>query len=380
MPKKGAKKTTAAASNTPPPSPPKIPKNVESIMAENSLDLLPPGRQDYTRPWFLYDYEDPAAKFRLMGAGYDWSKEEDFVERGENEAALIDYPRDEAKPVMVYGYQYVHSINDLSVFFLTTHRQKYQIEVSGPLFRNNHFRYQERELCDVKVFNVVYGKKATVDHRQLERPTGAELQKPTVYKIHAGYSTVLRGFLREIELMYDDSVQEHNCLFRATYLLKILDHFAAELPAISSGIESRWRSRVLNPILQRQLRGVFDQEPEMVEKTIGPTLEDAANFYLQLDPLGPDRKQDRLRNILYVWPVRWSLAYMGVDGTQDSYTRTRITTEHLLEERGHVSDEDYNSRVLMPYEYTVICQEKLGDYYEDVITNAVRPNPLFTLG
>jgi hypothetical protein len=87
------------------------------------------------------------------------------------------------------------------------------VEVSGPLFRNNHFWYQERELCNVKVFNIIYGKKATVDHRQLERPTGAELQKPTVYKIHAGYSTVLRGFLWEIELMYDDSVQEHNCLF-----------------------------------------------------------------------------------------------------------------------------------------------------------------------
>jgi hypothetical protein len=108
----------------------------------------------------------------------------------------------------------------------------------------------------------------------------------------------------------------------------------------------------------------------MVEKTIGPTLEDTAKFYLQLDPLGPDQKQDHLRNILYVWPVRWSLAYMGVDGTQDSYTRTHITTEHLLEERRHVSDEDYKKQArpyppsfdLNIYECSISCRTSLGTY------------------
>ena len=91
--------------------------------------------------------------------------------------------------------------------------------------------------------------------------------------------------------MYGDNVTEGNCLFRATYLLKVLDLFAKELVGIAAELPQRWRSRVLNPILQRQLAGVLDNVPNMVELQVGRSVEEAAQFYLTVDPLNPDNTQ-----------------------------------------------------------------------------------------
>ena len=54
------------------------------------------------------------------------------------------------------------------------------------------------------------------------------LKNTETFKIHAGYL----GFLREINFMYQNNISFHTTLHRATYLIKILDSFAAELPLI----------------------------------------------------------------------------------------------------------------------------------------------------
>ena len=88
--------------------------------------------------------------------------------------------------------------------------------------------------------------------------------------------------------MYQDNISFHTTLHCATYLIKILDSFAVELPLIRGRLSPEtWRSRVLNPLLQRQLNGVSDQEPEMVEQAVRSTPEKVARFYLGADLLNP---------------------------------------------------------------------------------------------
>jgi hypothetical protein len=71
---------------------------------ENQLHVIPPHRTELERPWFFYDYEDPAAKFRIMPADYDWEQASDFVDAGDDPAALVDDPTEGALPVFVEGY------------------------------------------------------------------------------------------------------------------------------------------------------------------------------------------------------------------------------------------------------------------------------------
>jgi hypothetical protein len=53
----------------------------------------------------MYDYVDPAAKFRRMPNDYDWESKEDFVEAGGDGNALVDDPEEGTIPVFVQGYK-----------------------------------------------------------------------------------------------------------------------------------------------------------------------------------------------------------------------------------------------------------------------------------
>jgi hypothetical protein len=218
---------------------------------------------------------------------------------------------------------------------------------------------------------VIYGADVSSSARELTAPRKADRLPAKWYSIHRGYLRVIKGFLREIKLMYKERVKEHNCLFRATYLLKILDHFAQELPSIAKGAESRWRSRALNPLLQRQLLGVPDQEPNLVRIMVGSSKDEAAAAYLTRDPLDPSEVQNLLRRILYVWPVRWSLSYLYKKATAESYASSRENTVSLFWERRGVSDEEYDACSLCSYEEAVIRAEDLEVHYKSLLSAGV---------
>ena len=68
------------------------------------LNLLPSGMiGDTARPWYFYDFVDPAPKFRDMGPDYEWDSEADYVSEGEG--PLSDNPGDRKAPVDVPGYE-----------------------------------------------------------------------------------------------------------------------------------------------------------------------------------------------------------------------------------------------------------------------------------
>jgi hypothetical protein len=110
-------------------------------------------------------------------------------------------------------------------------RPKYQIEVkldttSGSQHHESLFNYGPSDLCLMRVWPAIWGHDLPEDGREIQRP-GEEQLLPVSrwFKIPKGYYRVIKGFIREIDLLYDDRVKDRHCVFRAIYLLKILDHF-----------------------------------------------------------------------------------------------------------------------------------------------------------
>jgi hypothetical protein len=231
------------------------------------------------------------------------------------------------------------------------------------------FNYQSTDVCFVGVQPVIWSSEVPDDARKLQRLSNKRvLSICTWYKIPRGYYRVIKGFLREIHLTIRDGVMEPNSLFRTTYLLKILDHFADELPEIKRGDEIAWRSHALNPLLQRQLRGLSDQDSTM-KIQVGSNAGAAAEFYLTLDPLDPTMIPRLLRGILYIWPVRWSLTSLSLPSTQATYLGTLQNTEHILALRKAVPESEYNSVPLCPFEVNFIRSWGLEKYYSLLLSH-----------
>ena len=231
------------------------------------------------------------------------------------------------------------------------------------------FGYGENDTVEIIVRPIVRVKELTAGQRELLPHTDEERGEPTSWTIHAGYHRVLAGFLKEIAFMEKGGLKSHNCLFRATYLSKVLDLFVAELPRVRSSTPASFRSRVLNPILQRHLRGVLDHEPELVKGEVGGTRELAGKFYLTLDPLDPTLANEVLRNLLYIWPVRLSLLYLLSQDLPDenSYMSGLRNTEWLFEERAKISDEDWDAVALTDVEEKVVLLENLQPFFKGLL-------------
>lgn len=231
------------------------------------------------------------------------------------------------------------------------------------------FQYDTKKVFSFKVSKIVRKKNETLKKRELEFHSEEDLEKPTTYVIHFGYLRVLAGFLQEIQFMEDDKLQSHNCLFRATYLSMILDMFVEELPRIPAKTPWRFRSRVLNPLLQRQLRGIHDDDPTQVEMEVGHGRAAAGKFYLELDPLDPKLANQMLRNILYIWQVRLSLGYLMATtrGEEQSMTSAITNTKDLLESRAKTPDDVWDSHVLMDYEIRLVQRETLEAFYKPLL-------------
>ena len=227
------------------------------------------------------------------------------------------------------------------------------------------FEYHEKELFTLWVYPIVRNKNLTVADKQLKPAGRKEWATGKTYKIHAGYYRVLAGFILEIQFMEESNLRSHNCLFRATYLSMVLDEFAEELNRIQASSPWRFRSRALNPLLQRQLRGVHDDDALQVKMEVGQSAQEAAKFYLELDPLDPALINQVMRNILYVWPVRLALEYTGLESrpNDDSMKFAIWNTSELLEGRAETTDEQWESFFLMDYEIRIIQAEDLGDLY-----------------
>ena len=92
---------------SPPPDPAVPPGPDRDIIERSNLNLLPPQGACIDRPWFMFDFIDPAPKFRVMRDGED--EDEWYVSEGDEMDCLVDVPEEGtvAKPVEVLGHQCV---------------------------------------------------------------------------------------------------------------------------------------------------------------------------------------------------------------------------------------------------------------------------------
>lgn len=108
----GSSRTTTPTTATPaqPPlpvlRPPETPPDSHRLTGKNGLDRLPPDRRISSRPCFIYDYVDPAPKFRMMGENYDWSTAPDYIVEGRNLEDLVEnHEERKTIPVLEPGYK-----------------------------------------------------------------------------------------------------------------------------------------------------------------------------------------------------------------------------------------------------------------------------------
>lgn len=220
------------------------------------------------------------------------------------------------------------------------------------------------------------------------------------------YAQLIDQFRMEAE--HANYNQGHEALRRGSYVLQVLIAVAEEL-IDAKGITtccpaaSAWRSKVLNPILQRQLAGVPDaflptltdavrEEPAQTEMSI----KEATIFYLSIDPTDPTNIPDYRDNLIFSRELRWYLAVLKSEETGatvedvDYFNQTLENQDAMLDavkkeqadegdegDEGELADDDWSSqeggpRAFNETEILVIVSEKLDFFFDTELVDMVR--------
>ena len=217
----------------------------------------------------------------------------------------------------------------------------------------NNFRSPHFVKCEITERNFLWWRPdelRPIEVGVLENIDGKPVPVYGTVHIPAPYDRILAQLLAEIE--HGTKCTGLESRRRQTFAREVLYEFWVEIQRRQdeNGNQS-FRSRVLTPILQRQLRGVEENYRPVVEEAVAcggdePTIEQATKFYLKHDPI--DRRWIRRyrRNLLYVPEVRWHLAVvMGKVqiGDEEAYDAIRDRTDKLHQLRRmdyNESDDD----------------------------------------
>ena len=232
------------------------------------------------------------------------------------------------------------------------------------------FEYGEEDVVEIEVNPIVRSARPPEYKKDPNDPKMWRLGFTTTYKIHAGYSRVLLGFDRELDFVLDDKMKMEELQFRSLYLMRVLDAFVEELEKRTINDPAKFWSRVLNPIIQRQLRGVSDNNADEVKRVVGIKPEDAMKFYLAQDPLDPKFIVAVLKNILHITPVRISMAVFGSGLQKHGYESAKGNTEIIGIARS-TSQENDDKGPLLPDELELIRREGLQNVYKNLIEASV---------
>jgi hypothetical protein len=164
--------------------------------------------------------------------------------------------------------------------------------------------------------------------------------------------------------------------------MEVLDAFAEELSAVDP-VTPAFRSKVLTPILQRQLCGVPDHYTPCVIGAIASdgetvTLGDATKFYLQEDPTGPECIPAYRRNLIYIPEARWHLGTVVGSikiGNAQHYNAVWVHQDVLMGALKEQESEDNELETPPDFsaaEVVIIVKEKLDDYFATELSNTVR--------
>ena len=248
--------------------------------------------------------------------------------------------------------------------FSSHRRQIYVVTLTEAEKARPFFNHPKDDVCTVNAQLILRVPGVPFASLEVTDPGIGEPTHTFKYEIHPGYRRVLAGFLREIDFMRSDGLMFSRVISRGIYLMKVLDRFVMELVCMPKESLLRFRSRALNPLLQRQLRGLDDNDdPSVYRFQIGETLEDAARFYLFHDPLAPAHNELWQKNFIYNRPVRMSLSLLGTRATDEDYVASLVHTSMLLEGCIQAKCIPGNSDGLWDFEVKVIRLEGLQPYF-----------------
>jgi hypothetical protein len=163
------------------------------------------------------------------------------------------------------------------------------------------------------------------------------LREITTYSIPAPYHRIVSQLA--CEEAHAEHHNSHESYRRQAYALRVLDEFAKELLEGDPPTAS-FRSRVLTPILQRQLMGVHDAYTPSVRRAIAdgdgePTITDATTCYLSLDPVDPTYIPYYRHHLLYLPEARWHLGVImdpSRIGNAVYYNMVRANHDSIMQE------------------------------------------------
>jgi hypothetical protein len=228
-------------------------------------------------------------------------------------------------------------------------------------------------------------------------------QKPVKGLITLKHAYVPVPYIRLIDQLHNEALhakynQGHEAQRRGSYAERTLDKFGEEVEGARQ-IEhpghhaSAWRSKVLTPILQRQLQGVSDAYwPSIHAGVLDPedgsnnpdrkmTIAAATKFYLSRDPIPPWTIPSYLRNLIYVREMRWHLKILlGKASVKDAkwFDQTLAYHDFLLCDPKFISQEleegpPGSIPLFSPQEISSLESQELEEYFKQKLVGALFP-------
>jgi hypothetical protein len=203
-------------------------------------------------------------------------------------------------------------------------------------------------------------------------------------QVPAPYDRIVSQLIAED--MYARGHDCHEASRRQNYAREVLDAFGEELNEFKeSGLPpASFRSQVLTPILQRQLRGVHDAYTPSIKAGINSkkselSIQDVTKFYLQVDPTNPALIRSYRRNLLYLPEPRWHLGILfgapvrpGREAT-DHFNKVRANHDAIMQSlavEGHKLGKS-NVPLLSHVEVASIFDEGLEAFFEEELGEVV---------
>lgn len=179
------------------------------------------------------------------------------------------------------------------------YRRRYTFEYK-PLTEETFLAWKQDEVAEITIVRFVR-KPGMVRSRNEVR---------TIRKIPAAYIRIVDQLENEADA--GQLLSMHEVLRRATYAEETLDAFGIELIRAGAG-EEAFRSKVLNPLMMRQLRGVMSNYGPNVRNAIEKgnkalTIRDVTTFYFEYDPIDAGGIASFRRNLIYTPEARWHLS------------------------------------------------------------------------
>jgi hypothetical protein len=287
--------------------------------------------------WFIFDALSPARRFKrgvedtggVDFADYGQPPYGDMTETDGEGCMWIQY-----KPPII---ECVHAIYlELGCVLttkITSSRQKYRF--SCTINPTTFMEWQEGELRTFEIGT----------RRKKRNKSGTDITW-NEYSVPAPYDRVIAQLITEDE--HAKTHHGHEAVRRQSYAKEVLDAFGREITNYE-GPDVSFRSKVLTPILQRQLRGVADAYGPTVRDAImdgdegDPSIRKVTEFYLSDDPTDPGFIPTYRRNLVYIPEARWHLGVVmkkNAVGSSYGYNKIRKDTDKIIEGLGSEDDDD----------------------------------------